>query len=77
MKFETFDWLPCTHDSRDDLLHLIGKLWHGVTNRLSDVLGNRNSADFCHTLIDLHVTTIGSEEREPDWSGIVNQLELR
>jgi hypothetical protein len=40
------------------------------------MIGDRDSADFCQTMIDLHIAKVWGEERKAYRRGIINELKL-
>jgi hypothetical protein len=51
--FNARDRLSCANDRLDDFFYLIRDLWNGFADRSPDMISDRNSPDFCQTMIDL------------------------
>ena len=75
--FNAHDRLSCANDSLDDFFDLIRDLRNSFADRSPDMIGDRDSADFCQTMIDLHIAKVWGEERKAYRRGIINELKLR
>ena len=56
----TGDRFARPHDFLHDLLNLVGNLRNGFAHRSSDMIGDRDAANFRQMLIDHQVTAIGT-----------------
>ena len=59
------------------LFDLIRDFRNGFPHRAPDMIRDRYSANLGQATVDLQVTAIGREERQPDRSSVVNELQLR
>src|SRR5262249_9486472 len=74
--FDPRDRLSGRQDRLNDLFDMIGEIGHDVAHRSPDMVGDRNSAHFGQTLIDLQVAAIRRNACEPDRGSIVDQLKI-
>jgi hypothetical protein len=65
------------NDTLDEFLDLLRDIRDHFANRSTEVIGGRNSTDFCQTLIDLQIPAIGCEKSEPYGGRFVYPLKLR
>jgi hypothetical protein len=70
------DGLARAQDALDDALDLIGDLRERLAHGASDMIGDRNSADFSQTLVDLKVAAVRRQECKADRGGVVDQTKL-
>ena len=74
--FNARDRRSCANDSLDDFFDLIGDLRNSFADRSTDMISDRDSADFSQTMIDVRVATVWGEERKANRRGIINELKL-
>src|SRR5271170_1795671 len=74
---DSSDRLARTQDRSHNMFHLLGDTRNGLTNRSSNMVRDRDSADFRQMLIYQQVTAVGAEKGETNRSGLINQLKLR